>query len=91
MNTEKRTNRILVKLTPTEKARIEKYAAQYGGTVSEFIRNCILDVNPLPNGVQIQNIVAHLCKIDGLINQIENPALRERIVNEEVSIWQLIK
>ena len=91
MNTKKRSTNIQLRVTPTEKAQIEKCAAEYGGTVSDFIRSCISVTKNSAQGKQLQEIISSLCRLATLTNLIQDLTLRKRFEEEELTIWQHIK
>ena len=91
MGTKKRSTSIQLRVSPMEKSHIEKCAAEYAGSVSDFIRSRIFDVKSSAQGKQLQEIISPLCRLAALTNQIEDTALRKCFKEEEQAIWQLIK
>lgn len=82
---------IQLKVSLDEKNQIQYYAQQYGGTLSQYIRHQLLELDDAPNGIDKQNLIRTLCGHARLIEQIEDPQLRGQLENLEAQLWQLIK
>lgn len=89
--THKRNKTILIKVSEEEKDKIEQKAAEYGGTVSEMIRNKILCTTKVTTGKQLQELACSLCQLATLTNQISDSQLRGNFEEVQKSLWQSIK
>lgn len=88
---EKRSYPIQFKVNKREKALIERDAFQYGGSVSEFLRDIVFQPRKSTNGREKQQLSQLLCLHAQLINQVADPNLREKFVKLEGEFWLLTK
>ena len=94
IKTEKRDETILVKVTPTEREQIKKYAeaAGYSGKVSPYIRRQALrPCTDSSTGKLSQEIASLLCRHAQLVEKMDDQALRKHFIDWESAIWQSLK
>lgn len=94
LKSENRTKTIPVKVSPDEQEQIKKRAeeAGFGGKVSTYIRGQALrpDVSS-SNGKLRQKIAALLCRHARMVQEMDEPVLRDYFTAWEVAVWQSIK
>lgn len=88
---EKRSYPIQFKVNKREKELIEREAFQYGGSVSEFLRDIVFQPRKPTNGREKQQLAQLLCQHAKLINRVKDPNLREEFVKLEGDFWLLTK
>lgn len=80
------------RMSASEKKEIEQLAANQGCSVSEYVRDAAL--HNYSNRVQQTNeqiILARLCELADLIEQIDDRSLRRKLEDWRHSTWQSIK
>lgn len=87
----KKSKSILIKVSKEEKDAFTQKATEYGGTLSDLIRNRILNATIDSNGKQMQDIACLLCQLAGITNQVSDTQLRKKFIEVEEQLWQLIK
>ena len=83
---------IHTRMSTEEKEEIERHAANQGCSVSEYMRNAALhNVSNLAKQTNEQIILAKLCALTELIDQVTDCSFRRKLKDWRHSTWQSIK
>lgn len=91
---EKKTETILVKVTPAEHEQLKQISekAGFSGKIVPYIRSQALrpDAN-LSSGKLRQEIASLLCRHAQLVEKMDDQLLRKHFIDWEATVWQSIR